>query len=97
MKHRKLSLASKRRIQKAKGDLLDQKWMTYFLAAVLILLIAVFVVLSSPEYKKWVVDTARSVFYGTRKQEAPRPRAAPVNFQLPSFRWQAQVLPRYGL
>ncbi len=85
MKHRKLSPASKRRIQKAKGDFLDQKWTTYFLAVMLILLIVVFVVLSSPEYKKWVVDTARSVFYGTREREAPRPKAAPVNFLLPAF------------
>lgn len=88
MKHQKLSSASKRRIQKARGDLLDQKWMTYFLAAVLILLIAVFVVLSSPEYKAWVVDTARSLFYGTRKREVPRPRAAPARLENPASRWQ---------
>jgi len=65
-----------------KGDLLDQKWMTYFLLVVLILLIVVFVVLSSPVYKKYVMERIKSVFYGG-KQKAPRPRAAPVNFQIP--------------
>ena len=63
-----------------KGDLLDQKWLTYFLAVVLILLVLVFVVLLSPTYKRYVVDTVKSVFYGG-KQTAPRPKAAPVNFQ----------------
>ena len=67
-----------------KVDLLDQKWVTYFLAIVLILLILVFVVLLSPTYKQYIVDTARSVFYGG-KQKAPRPRAAPVNFQNPAL------------
>ena len=67
-----------------KGDLLDQKWMTYFLAVVLILLIVVFVVLSSPVYKKYVMERIKSVFYGG-KQKAPRPRAAPVKFQIPSL------------
>ena len=65
-----------------KGDLLDQKWLTYFLAVVLILLVLVFVVLLSPTYKRYVVDTVKSVFYGG-KQTAPRPKAAPVNFQRP--------------
>lgn len=65
-----------------KGDLLDQKWLTYLLAVVLILLVLVFVVLLSPTYKRYVVDTVKSVFYGG-KQTAPRPKAAPVNFQLP--------------
>ena len=65
-----------------KADLLDQKWVTYFLAIVLILLVLVFVVLLSPTYKQYIVDTVRSVFYGG-KQKAPRPRAAPVNFQNP--------------
>ena len=65
-----------------KVDLLDQKWVTYFLAIVLILLVLVFVVLLSPTYKRYIVDTAKSVFYGG-KQKAPRPKAAPVNFQSP--------------
>ena len=65
-----------------KGDLLDQKWLTYFLAIVLILLVLVFVVLLSPTYKRYVVDTVKSVFYGG-KQTAPRPKAAPVKFQRP--------------
>ena len=65
-----------------KGDLLDQKWLTYFLAVVLILFVLVFVVLLSPTYKRYVVDTVKSVFYGG-KQTAPRPKAAPVNFHLP--------------
>jgi hypothetical protein len=67
-----------------KGDLLDQKWLTYLLAVVLILLVLVFVVLLSPTYKRYIVDTVKSVFYGG-KQTAPRPKAAPVNFQKPAF------------
>ena len=67
-----------------KGDLLDQKWLTYFLAIVLILLVLVFVVLLSPTYKRYVVDTVKSVFYG-KKQTAPRPKASPVKFQQPIF------------
>ena len=65
-----------------KGDLLDQKWLTYFLAIVLILLVLVFVVLLSPTYKRYIVDTVKSVFYG-KKQKAPRPKASPVKFQQP--------------
>ena len=65
-----------------KGDLLDQRWLTYFLVVVLILLVLVFVVLLSPTYKRYVVDTVKSVFYGG-KQTTPRPKAAPVNFQRP--------------
>lgn len=67
-----------------KADLLDQKWVTYLLAIVLILLVLVFVVLLSPTYKQYIVDTAKSVFYG-RKQKVPRPKAAPVNFQNPAL------------
>ena len=52
-----------------KGDLLDQKWLTYFLAIVLILLVLAFVVLLSPTYKRYVVDTVKTVFYG-KKQKA---------------------------
>ena len=65
-----------------KGDLLDQKWLTYFLAIVLILLVLIFVVLLSPTYKQYIVDTVKSVFYG-KKQKAPRPKASPVKFQQP--------------
>lgn len=67
-----------------KGDLLDQKWLTYFLAIVLILLVLIFVVLLSPTYKQYIVDTVKSVFYGG-KQKAPRPKAAPVKFQSPAL------------
>ena len=67
-----------------KGDLLDQKWLTYFLAIVLILLVLVFVVLLSPTYKQYVVDTVKSVFYG-KKHEAPRPKASPVKFGQPAL------------
>ena len=67
-----------------KGDLLDQRWLTYFLTVVLILLVIVFVVLLTPAYKRYVVDTVKSVFYGG-KQKAPRPKAAPVNFQRPAL------------
>lgn len=51
---------------------------------VLILLVLVFVVLLSPTYKRYVVDTVKSVFYGG-KQTAPRPKAAPVKFQRPAL------------
>ena len=67
-----------------KGDLLDQRWLTYFLAIVLIVLVLVFVVLLSPTYKRYVVDTVKSVFYG-KQQKARRPKAAPVNFQRPTL------------
>ena len=67
-----------------KGDLLDQKWLTYFLAIVLILLVLVFVVLLTPAYKRYVVDTVKSVFYG-KQEKAPRPKATPVKFQQPIF------------
>ena len=66
-----------------KGDLLDQKWLTYFLVIVFILLVLVFIVLLSPTYKQYIVDTVKSVFYG-KKQEAPRPKASPVKFQQPA-------------
>ena len=67
-----------------KGDLLDQKWLTYFLAIVLILLVLVFVVLLSPTYKQYIVDIAKTLFYG-KKQEAPRPKASPVKFRQPAL------------
>ncbi|MCG9134618.1 hypothetical protein J5I95_23385 [Candidatus Poribacteria bacterium] len=67
-----------------KGDLLDQKWLTYFLAIVLILLVLVFVVLLTPAYKRYIVDTVKSVFYG-KKSTAPRPKATPVKFQQPAL------------
>ena len=67
-----------------KGDLLDQKWLTYFLIIVLIVLVLVFVVLLSPTYKRYIVDTAKSVFYG-KKQGAPRPKASPVKFLQPAL------------
>ena len=67
-----------------KGDLLDQKWLTYFLAVMLILLILVFVVLSSPTYKRYVVDAVKTVFYG-KEQEAPRPSASPAQFLPPAL------------
>lgn len=63
-----------------KGNMLDQKWFTYFLAGVLIILVLVFIVLLTPSYKQFVVDTAKSVFYGG-KQEPPRPKASPARFQ----------------
>lgn len=67
-----------------KADWLDQKWVTYFLAVVLILLVLVFVVLLSPTYKQYIVNSVKSVFYGG-KQKVPRPKAAPVNFQYPGL------------
>ena len=77
----------KSRLNRAKqarntGDLLDQRWLTYFLAIVLVVLVLAFVVLLTPAYKRYVVDTVKSVFYGKR-QPAPRPKASPANFQNP--------------
>ena len=66
-----------------KADLLDQKWVTYFLAVVLILLVLVFVVLLSPTYKRYIIDSAKAVFYG-QQEKTPRPKAAPANFQTPA-------------
>lgn len=80
-------MKSRRNIAKQafeQGDLLDQKWLTYLLAIVLILLVLVFVVLLIPKYKQYVVETVKSVFYGG-KQTAPRPKAAPVKFQVPAL------------
>lgn len=65
---------------RSKGDLLDQRWLTYFLAIVLVVLVLAFVVLLTPAYKRYVVDTVKSVFYGKR-QAAPRPKASPARFQ----------------
>ena len=67
-----------------KGDLLDQKWLTYFLVVVLILLVFAFVVLLSPTYKRYIVDAAKSVFYG-KEQKAPRPKASPAKFLQPAL------------
>ena len=59
----------KRQIQKAKGDLLAQKWMTNLLACILILLIVAFVVLSIPSVKNQIVDFVRVLRFG--KEKAP--------------------------
>ncbi len=92
----RLSPSAKRRIHKKKGDLLDRKWMTYFLAVILLLLIGFLVVLSSPEYKKYFMDGVTAVFYG-KKHKAPRPQASPAHFQTPlpsapNESWQLKLI-----
>ena len=59
----------KRQLQKAKGDLLAQKWMTNLLAFILILLIVALVVLSYPPVKNQIVDFVRVLRFG--KEKAP--------------------------
>ncbi|MDE0317324.1 MAG: hypothetical protein OXM61_20795 [Candidatus Poribacteria bacterium] len=76
------NLKAKRQIQKAKGDLLAQKWMTNLLACILILLIVAFVILSIPAVKKQIVNFARIMLYG-REQKPQRPQVAPVRLQNP--------------
>ncbi len=76
------NLKAKRQIQKAKGDLLAQKWMTNLLAFILILLIVAFVILSIPAVKKQIVNFARIILYG-REKKPQRPQVAPVRLQNP--------------
>jgi hypothetical protein len=63
---------ARRQIQKAKGDLLAQKWMTNLLAFILILLIVAFAILSIPAVKKQIVDFVRVLRYG-KEQKPKRP------------------------
>ncbi len=63
----------KRQIEKAKGDILSQKWMTNLLAFILILLIVAFVVLSIPSVKNYIVDFVRVLRFGKEK-EPERPQ-----------------------
>lgn len=67
------NLKAKRQIQKAKGDLLAQKWMTNLLAFILIVLIVAFVVLSIPSVKNHIVDFVRVLRFGKEK-EPERPQ-----------------------
>ncbi len=76
------NLKAKRQIQKAKGDLLAQKWMTNLLAFILILLIIAFVVLSIPAVKKQIVDFVRVLRYGKEKKPQ-RPQVSPIRLQIP--------------
>ncbi len=76
------NLRAKRQIQKAKGDLLAQKWMTNVLALILILLIVAFVILSIPAVKKQIVDFVRVLRYGREKKPGP-PKVAPIRLQNP--------------
>ncbi len=68
----------RRRIQKEKGDLLAQKWMTNLLASILIILIIVFVVLSIPSVKKYIIDFFRVLRFG-KEQQPQRPQIKPIN------------------
>ncbi|MDE0187357.1 MAG: hypothetical protein OXP71_18110 [Candidatus Poribacteria bacterium] len=70
-------MQSKRPIR-AKRDLLDQKWLTYFLIFVLLLLIAIFVL--SLRYQDSIVRHAKRLLHhakqllNRKKSEPPRPR-----------------------
>lgn len=72
----------RRQIQKEKGDLLSQKWMTNLLALILILLIVAFVVLSIPSVKKHIVEFIRVLRYG-KEQKPKRPTVAPSRLENP--------------
>lgn len=63
---------ARRQIQKAKGDLLAQKWMTNLLALILIVLIIAFVILSIPAVKKQIVDFVRVLRYGKEQKQKPK-------------------------
>lgn len=76
------NLKARRQIQKAKGDLLAQKWMTNLLAFILILLIIAFVILSIPAVKKYIVNFFRVILYGKEKKPE-RPTVAPVRIHNP--------------
>ena len=76
------NLKARRQIQKAKGDLLAQKWMTNLLAFILILLIIAFVILSIPAVKKYIVNFFRVILYG-KEQKPERPTVAPVRIHNP--------------
>ncbi len=65
---------ARRQIQKAKGDLLAQKWMTNLLALILILLIVVFVILSIPSVKKQIVEFVRVLRFGKEEKKPERPK-----------------------
>ena len=73
---------AKQQIQKAKGDLLAQKWMTNLLAFMLIVLIIIFVVLSIPAVKKQIINFVRILFYGKEKKPE-RPQVAPIRMHSP--------------
>ena len=68
----------RRQIQKEKGDLLAQKWMTNLLAFILIILIILFVVLSLPSVNKYIIDFFRVLRFG-REQQPLRPQVKPIN------------------
>ena len=68
--------------QKAKGDLLAQKWMTNLLASILILLIIAFVILSIPSVKNQIVDFVQLLRFG-KEQKPKRPQVAPIRNQSP--------------
>ncbi len=62
-----------RRRHKKRDALPDQKWLTYFLAFILILLIVVFVVLANPKYKNMIVEYIQGVLHKEKKVPRPRP------------------------
>ena len=68
----------RRRIQTQKG-LLDQKWFTYLLTCILILLVVVFVV--SVKYQAWLIQQAKALVKRVRIMlgidERPRPKPRP--------------------
>ncbi len=90
----------RRQIEKEKGDILAQKWMTNLLALILILLIIAFVVLSIPSVKKHIVEFVRVLRYG-KEQKPERPRVAPSRlqnpFSIPMFLFQGDDIHAYRL
>ena len=76
------SSRARRQIQKVKGDLLAQKWMTNLLAFILIVLIIAFVVLSIPAVKKQIINFVRVLLYG-REKKPERPQIAPIRLDNP--------------
>lgn len=80
----------RRQIQKSKGDLLAQKWMTNLLAFILIVLIILFVVLSIPSVKKYIIDFIRIMRFG-REQEPRRPQVRMLNPFLMIFTFKGNI------
>ena len=74
MQRRSPTRTTRRPIWKER-DLLDQKWVTYFLTFILILLLAVLIV--SWKYRDWVVQTTRQLLH-PEPPPPPRPRPGRV-------------------
>ncbi len=81
---------------RTKRDLLDQKWLTYFLIFVLILLIAIFVL--SLRYKDSIVRYAEQLLHNV-KQLLHRKKTVPTRPR-PIGMWQSEkaaLVPTFSL